>query len=62
MKATIIEVTRDYQIVRDEAGMEFTLQGIARVSTAKVGDTGTMVYRSGKGWGLWFFAPDKKEA
>lgn len=58
MKATIIEVTRDYQVCQDEAGFWYRLEGIARVPQAKVGDTGTMEYKRGNGWGLWFFKAD----
>ena len=62
-KCTLVEVRKpDYaQKYEYEDGKVEWITGWPRASNVKVGDKGTIVYRTGPSYGLMFFVRDKEE-
>lgn len=56
----VTDISTQYVTVKGSDGQSFFLSGICRPKNVKVGDRGTLKYRSGPNYGLWFFTPDNE--
>jgi hypothetical protein len=62
-RAKLIEIDKENrysQLYECEDGFCYWLSGIGRAENVKVGDTGTLEYRTGPGYGMWFFVKDNE--